>query len=382
MFNDFEVNSMFALRSISTIQYVKPLIRSYSRRLKRNPGIQHRKNAMDVPEVEEEDFEGFESDFMDVHKSHKEHVRDIKLQREKLGYLIVKRKYFKQNFPNFLTWHDKEQIKYLRSSDPEEWTIERLAESFPATPEIIQRVIRANYTKPESKILNHDKSVQKNWELLKKGEMKHLPEDLLKHLSKFTNRSLNFLQPKLTQPNKEISIKKKTLASTEFSDIITSYEELRHKKQNHEHEEPLNISHQNITPDPNNTDSGIIGEIRNKKPTTFKQLQEKIEHKALTGKTIYENEKQILQNSDNHTSQDAVTHILKPEDVVAISKNKYKSSGGSLVKQSQHDYSHLFYPEKIVIPKDIVQKDHIYKLNDCYYDHDGRFLYRVPGMDK
>nr|CAH7767604.1 unnamed protein product [Callosobruchus chinensis] len=211
--------------------------------------------------------------------------------------------------------------------------------------------------------------------------MRHLPEDLLKHLSKFTNRSLN-LSPNLTHNKQEINIKNKTLASTEFSDIITSYEELKQKDKNNEHKEPLNINHPNITPDPDYPDTGIIGEVINKKPTTFKRLQKKIENKALMGKTIYENEKQILQSSENHNPQEIVTHVLKPEDVVAISKKKYQSSDGSLVKQPQHDYNHLLYPEKIAIPKNLVRKEHIYKLNDCYYDHDGEFLYRVPGMDK
>ncbi|KAL4702737.1 hypothetical protein ACJJTC_001482 [Scirpophaga incertulas] len=38
------------------------------------------------------------------------------------------------------------------------------------------------------------------------------------------------------------------------------------------------------------------------------------------------------------------------------------------------------YPERIRIPKKLYKKDATYKVNDCYYDHDGKFLYRVLGM--
>lgn len=47
---------------------------------------------------------------------------------------IVGRKYFKpEKGINLLTWSEKEQIRYLHDSDQDTWTVEKLAESFPAS---------------------------------------------------------------------------------------------------------------------------------------------------------------------------------------------------------------------------------------------------------
>lgn len=83
--------------------------------------------------------EGQESDFMDIHKTHKQHLREIQYQKEKQKLQIVKQKYFKEEqSPNFLTWQEIEQIRSLHANNPDEWTIEHLAEGFPALPGTIQ----------------------------------------------------------------------------------------------------------------------------------------------------------------------------------------------------------------------------------------------------
>lgn len=51
---------------------------------------------------------------------------------------IIKEKYFKENMPNLLTWSEKEQIRHLAEEHPEEWTPERLAESFPVTVPVVK----------------------------------------------------------------------------------------------------------------------------------------------------------------------------------------------------------------------------------------------------
>ena len=44
----------------------------------------------------------------------------------------------KENYPNFLNWSEKVQIRFLFNSDPTTWSPERLSESFPATIDIIK----------------------------------------------------------------------------------------------------------------------------------------------------------------------------------------------------------------------------------------------------
>ena len=36
--------------------------------------------------------------------------------------------------------------------------------------------------------------------------------------------------------------------------------------------------------------------------------------------------------------------------------------------------------EQIFVPKELYKKGGTFRVNDCYYDDDGEFLYRVPGM--
>jgi hypothetical protein len=43
-------------------------------------------------------------------------------------------------------------------------------------------------------------------------------------------------------------------------------------------------------------------------------------------------------------------------------------------------YRSLEIKDHIKIPKSVWKKGKIYKVDDCFYDFDGEFLYRVPGL--
>lgn len=121
------------------------LLRCYSI-TKLDPGINLRKKVLELnEELNDIEFDDLESDFMNVHKTHKDHVLEAEANFEKEKFHIVRQKYFKDKQLNFLTWHDKEQIKYLNSSDPEEWTIEKLSEGFPALPGVIKVIFDDNF---------------------------------------------------------------------------------------------------------------------------------------------------------------------------------------------------------------------------------------------
>ncbi|XP_044259266.1 required for respiratory growth protein 9, mitochondrial [Tribolium madens] len=323
-----------------------------------DPGIRKRKELLQLDETEDiEDFEDFETDFMEVHKSHKQHVRELEIEREKMKYHIVKQRYFKEKFPNFLTWHDKEQIRFLHGTEPNEWTIERLSESFPALPEVIKKVVKSNWTKPsQDKIANHDSGVRNNWKLFKDGKMGDLPEDLAQHLNKFTNRALDLNTFQLQKDN-VVTFRKKI--RTEFSEIITSYEKNNHGET--EEEKKLELKEKKS--------SG-----KKSKNVTLEQLQMKLVKRAESGGEIDQDEKYIITNVKKEEKK-----VEIKQDLVDLSQNKYQT-GVQHHKKEPKDLSHLNYPEFITIPKSVHKKSSIYKLNDCYYDHDGEFLYRVPGM--
>lgn len=62
----------------------------------------------------------------------------------------------------------------------------------------------------------------------------------------------------------------------------------------------------------------------------------------------------------------------KREQVPSVNNNQMPS------KVEGEDY----YPQKIEIPQEYVGSGLTFKVKDCYYDDDGEFLYRVPGMTK
>lgn len=237
--------------------------------------------------------------------------------------------------------------------------------------------MKSKYSKKESQIKNHDVSVQKNWIAFKKGEMTNFPVQLTEHLKKFSDRSLNynvFVKPEKIEAEQGVHI------PTEFADIITTYEEL--KKQNKKKTENSGIHTDNHT----QQNLGILNQELKKeqmpnvveKNVTLQQLRSDIESGVISGKEIPIQDKLIL-DSFKVKEKNSVVQLGTDEIKGIMEKNKYQSASG-LIKKTEKDYSHLNYPEKIRIPKNKKKYGYTYKLNDCYYDSDGMFLYRVPGM--
>lgn len=118
---------------------------AYSRSVKQirkkqivNPGIRFQAGLIRNDDLAEyENIEEMEGDFMKLGITYDQHMREIDSMKEQLKYNIVSQKYFKKHMPNFLTWSDKQQIKFLHRTEPEEWTIEKLSEAFPALPSTI-----------------------------------------------------------------------------------------------------------------------------------------------------------------------------------------------------------------------------------------------------
>lgn len=224
------------------------------------------------------------------------------------------------------------------------------------------------------RIKSHDKAVCENWEKFKKGEFNDLPSDLKKHLKKFTNRQLNVdaYNPAFYEPdeNKTIVYKSKNM-KTEFSDIITSYEKLRTKQS--EEEKPADE-----LPLLGNSEENEQLSKKNRKRITLPLLKKQIETAVQGGKDVSETEMLILKEVKNMDPRNEIVELK--EDVTAIQRHEEKTTKVSLLKKPKRDLSFLVYPHKITIPRKVYKPGCTYKLNDCYYDHQGFFLYRVPGM--
>ncbi|XP_012726021.1 neugrin [Fundulus heteroclitus] len=77
-----------------------------------------------------------------------ETVLDEERRRQRsMKYDMIRRKMTPPGSPQRkLTWDAIEQIRYLKQEQPEEWTIERLAEGFSVSSDVILRVLKSKFT--------------------------------------------------------------------------------------------------------------------------------------------------------------------------------------------------------------------------------------------
>lgn len=195
----------------------------------------------------------------------------------------------------------------------------------------------------QQKIINHDRTVQENWAKFKQN--KDLPSDLREHLAKFTHRHTQ------TTISSAVSLSKHRIEPKkggDFSEIILSYQRLKEKKNQVE---------------PSLDDTLEIAEEKpNKQLVTLKEFQKNLPEKIT-----------VESGSEITLTQEELTKIVQ-------TRHKQSDNKVGFVQKTSKDVSHLIYPGKITIPPDIYKKGCTYKLNDCYYNSDGNFLYRVPGM--
>ncbi|KAK9744479.1 Neugrin [Popillia japonica] len=306
------------------------------------------------------DLDSLESDFMqagNVYNEHAEQVAKLKEQEkiliEQEKILIVKQKYFKEKYPNFLTWNDKEQIRYLHKTNPDEWTIEKLSDGFPALPETIKKIIKASWTKTSStKIMNHDNSVKRNWEMFKKDQL-DLPVVLTNHLQKFTSRNYNQCINNIVLPSIEIKPKVQGVHG-EFSEIIKSYERLKTKhtgeeersetgefseiiksyerlKTKHTGEEERSETKQEVNTKKPAKEMYLISNVTQNNHTTLDSLKTSLRTNASLGEEITEDDKILLRPTDDTS---IITNEIPKNSIIDlkdVSKTTYLSTSSNMI---------------------------------------------------
>lgn len=394
-------------------------IRTYRSRVNTGTvGFKHQnKHLNDIEAFKEDPEVDFEADFNNLSESYGQHHKELDLRKEQRKLFVYKSKYFKsKKSPNLLTWAEKEQIRNLHKKSPDEWTAEKLAECFPATEDIIIKVMTAKWTPPDLKsVEQHDKSVRRNWDLFKANKLAGLDPELSEHLRKFSNRSFDSSKNAYIQTaNDQIQFKFPVPKSTEFSRIITSLEETlatRDRKAiSNEAKLQIEASEAKIQKEKieyEKKQQRIIPARFNKQLILHDRLNKQIveddvenhlgvdmgKTKSLIGDDILTNNNQVsnaqnpakisIENKPDTVSHDessSETINLSPADVEPFMKiQKYKSKEVSLTKGTEEAKS-IGVNEYIRIPDRLRKRGSIYKLYDCFYDHRGRFLYRVPGL--
>nr|XP_014091111.1 uncharacterized protein LOC106618077 [Bactrocera oleae] len=365
-----------------------------------NPGLGHQLSSMEsVDERLEQDPEGFgdlETDFMATNHTHREYEREMSQQRERIRHIMVKHKYFRETkLPNLLTYAEKEQMRTLHSRDPEEWTADRLAESFPATTEVVKKIITAKWqARSEHRIRKHDEVVIQNWEKFRSDpKLLQLPPDFQAHLQKFATRRTEDLlsvarglpaKPALARPMKQ-----------EFLSIITSCKKYAEKE---DVPKITSGNSQNVEEVSRATsaedETYLLQKVYDKRRMRLQELKKfKLSPTELS---VSSNE---LTKNENHTvnreitEQESASKLHNPDGTGIISKSlhnnpfadinaieKYESNEIVISAEDQKRFEITRVKDHIHIPRKVWRKGGTYRVEDAYYDDDGELLYRVPGM--
>ncbi|XP_026750016.2 uncharacterized protein LOC113510708 [Galleria mellonella] len=337
-----------------------------------NPGLDKRIEAFKEEgfQITDDDAEEFveqsESDFYKMGETYNEHLNETLIGKYELRHQIVKEKYFKENMPNLLTWSEKEQIRHLATTQPGEWTPERIAESFPVTVPVVKKLLKYPW-KPasEQRIARHDASAMRNWKELKDGSL-DISKDLRQHFLKFSDRII----PPLNKTSIKIDVTQEKMG--EFESII----------QRCAANEKCKVSDKENTEytDKQGTENNDIKQKTDFKRVTLDELTTRIKKRLEDGKEINEPDKIILNTVNSNISEVHSEEVHKEIELFEENKEQNEISEFKEKDKNNDVLSITSYPERIRIPKKAYKKGATYKINDCYYDHDGKFLYRVLGM--
>ncbi|KAH8284363.1 hypothetical protein KR018_010185 [Drosophila ironensis] len=334
-----------------------------------NPGLgyqlQHQQQLEQAGRGAEasEDYADLESDFMDVQRTHRQFEQEMQQQRDRVRQLMIRHKYFREaKLPNLLFHAEKEQMRLLHERDPEEWSIERLAESFPATPEIVQKVLRAKW-RPKSvqRIRSHDKTVIQNWEQLQtgKGDLR-LPDALLQHLQKFAARrrqDLKEFKPEEWPTKPQLPVPQ----GNEFRQLLGG------GKIKPKAAEQLPAGYEPPGNENPEDETYLLDKIRNKKKMRLQELKEL----------------QLLDASPSTAMESPPARPLENPGGTGFLPSfvpKFESSEIVISAEDQRKYEMTQVKTRIVIPRKLRRPGATYRVEDAYYDDDGELLYRVPGM--
>lgn len=315
---------------------------------------------------------------METHKTHKQHEKEVRIMKDQITSFIVARKYFKTNSPNFLTYSEKEQIRKLHDEDADLNTEEHLSKSFPADPHTIKMIIRNRWQPRDTKrIQKHDEAVKQNWDDFKAGKL-NIDPVLAEHLKKFAFRDFNYLNK--PPPYRKLGVQIPKPYNNEFSSIITSckkYADNKDEDDVYAGQKPLRVrkivSEETRMPQerPIDDDENSVM-LEGKREFSRRDITlEEFQKKAPAYK---------LQQEEK-----TVPVELKIEDHLKVTKfKKDLEKIDPLLNSSKaptvQNLPELKIPTKIRVPPQYYLKGKILKVKDCFYDDDGEFLYRVPGL--
>lgn len=263
-----------------------------------NPGIQNQATAVGLTEEEMQDpelMENLETQFWNVDKVHDLVERQKRTEKELMGfYQVLRKNHREEKLPLMLLWDEKLEIKALHAQDPKNWTVMKLAFSYPANPTIIQKILKTKWKlRTQEEIDAHDRRVRRNWEAFAEGKLKISDKFLEKHLKSFSNRS-KLIAPiskdvALVQKENENPLKSILKDGGVFGNIYASYQQLKDhnvKERSAEEKEEDSVIEAGlkVLEKPPMHDTFIIPQsvsgvtYRTSNPTTLEEMRKKVLH--------------------------------------------------------------------------------------------------------
>lgn len=368
--------------------------------------------------------------------------------KERLKQQIVVKKYFKERQPRFLTFAEKELIRKLHETKPEEWPVEKLSESFPALPETIRKILHTKWSpKSVESVVRYDNTVVENWKNFRNGKLVINPI-LKEHLMKFKDRKIiltdreslakqfvpskpefkkpksqlftNIIQTYLDQKQRDTKLLPQGDDPSKMPDISNNSD----KDQNlliassriatdssfaivNKSEKSTSDEEEHLTRSRSRTDSKQCDVVpRNARknttsPFTFDEfvkakLDDICKESPEEGVALLDvYKKRMDTGQETQTAEIAVAQSddavqIAAEENSAVSKNDRRYAKIAIADDNLVD-THIKiwhkkidtqcdYVNPIKIAKHLYKPGMTYRISDCYYDDDGEFLYRVPGV--
>ncbi|KAG8265953.1 hypothetical protein J6590_082279 [Homalodisca vitripennis] len=346
-----------------------------------NPGVYRRLKVIskDEPDIDGanidyDSIDALEQDFMQSGEMHEEITREMEHISKRQQYKITERKHFKPpKEPGMLTWSEKEQIRHLNREDPEKWTPEALSRSFPASPAIIKKVLKANWKPLDAeKLKAHDIRVSENWVAFHKGQLEVHDHQLRTHLSRFVDRKdgVRIVSDEEAAKITEVILPKPK--NSEFLSLITSFNSESKSAQS---KMDVNLLEERLE---TNKQPFEMDQLHSGTNYTLQQFRRRLEEEAENLSETPEEIKPIIgrTKSDVSENKNSTTMYVAPSESFKVNAVAYKKSSKSPL--SLIDIDDL--PNKISIPKEQWKQGKVYRVNDCFYNDKGNFLYRVPGL--
>ncbi|BES88352.1 Neugrin [Nesidiocoris tenuis] len=338
--------------------------------------------------LEDKSFDDLDVDAFDAKLLKEEYEKEYDRTRKRIEFKRIERQYFeRKQKTNFLLWSEKEQIRQLHQSDPDQWSFQRLAESFPATPAVIKKIVAARWKMRDvAQMQKHDDRVVATWKAFQEGKITLL-QDEQEHLSKFLSRDRSQRSEVPIEGLAENRPRLTPTKRTEFLDIVACQKKPERSPKSIEIQSSKSIeiqSSKSIEIQP------AVGAIPANPSETYvlggqlsRQQQRKSRHYTLAElrtlgvapgtPTPDENRTELKSNAEATTPKIRQAN-LNPTNFASVPKRPVitKSSQDILMEDSIEEN-----PVKISIPKEKWKKGVVYRVNNCFYADDGEFLYKI-----